>query len=80
MIKYYVGTGRDLCDPRRCDGPFDKPDQAKAFMLEFYDNYMPPEFLRMTISEVDDVAMTINLYKEDDKPVTLERLVLDKRQ
>lgn len=71
MIKYYVGIGRDLFDPARCDGPFATPEGAKAFMKEFDRLYMAPEMLEMTITQVDDEAMTIDFYKENDKPVTM---------
>lgn len=74
MIKYYVGMGGDLLEPTRCDGPFETPDAAKEFMRDFLGPFMAPEFMQMTITEVDHEAMTINLYKEDDRPVTLGRI------
>lgn len=72
MIKYYVGIGKQLLKPEQCDGPFSTPEEAKEFMREFDIAYMPPEFHKMTISQVDDEKRTIDFYKENGQPVTME--------
>lgn len=74
MKLYYVGSGSDLLYPNRCDGPFTSPEEAKDFLKQFITNYSP-EMLALTITVADTDEKSLNLYKENNAPVTLQSLL-----